>query len=173
MYSNSYIPNVYSPQASIDRINNQIAELERLKSQIPAQQVQPTNLTQNFQIAPNNNDVIKYANSIDEVQKNIVIGETPYFSKDMSVVWVKDNKGNIKVYELNEIIQKDEKDLEIEYLKSQIDELKKGIHNEQLNTNVIEPKNAEYTEEYDEPIRNAVEKKQPTSVSRISASKKK
>lgn len=115
----------YNPQASIDRINSQIAELEKMKQQIPAQPTQPTNLTQNFQLAPNLT-TMRYASSIDEVQKDIVIGDTPFFSKDLTVLWVKDIKGNVRTYELNEIIPKDEKDLEIEYLKLQIEELKKG-----------------------------------------------
>lgn len=106
---------LYNPQASIDRINNQIAELEKMKQAIPPTP-QPTNLTQNFQLTPTNRDVIKYANSIDEVQKDMVIGETPYFSKDMTVLWVKNPSGLIKTYELNEIVPKDEKDLQIELL---------------------------------------------------------
>jgi len=126
MYSN-----IYNPQASIDRINNQIAELERMKSQLPPVQ-QP--ITQNFQLAPTS-DVIKYANSIEEVSKNMVIGDTPYFSKDMSVVWIKNTKNEIKTYELNEIIPKDEKDLTIEYLQSQIEELKGKLNNESNVTN--------------------------------------
>ena len=126
MYSN-----IYNPQASLDRINNQIAELERMKSQLPPVQ-QP--ITQNFQLAPTS-DVIKYANSIEEVSKNMVIGDTPYFSKDMSVVWVKNAKNEIKTYELNEIIPKDEKDLTIEYLQSQIEELKGKLNNESNVTN--------------------------------------
>lgn len=126
MYSN-----IYNPQASLDRINNQIAELERMKSQLPPVQ-QP--ITQNFQLAPTS-DVIKYANSIEEVSKNMVIGDTPYFSKDMSVVWIKNTKNEIKTYELNEIIPKDEKDLTIEYLQSQIEELKGKLNNESNVTN--------------------------------------
>jgi len=122
----------YNPQASIDRINTQIAELEKMKQQIPAQPIQPTNLTQNFQLAPNST-TMRYANSIDEVQKDLVIGDTPFFSKDLSVMWIKDIKGNIKSYELNEIVQKDEKDLQIEYLQAQVDELKGMIKNEKSN----------------------------------------
>lgn len=122
---------MFNSQVNIDRINNQIAELERMKSQIS---MQPTNLTQNFQIAPTR-DVIRYANSIDDVQKEIIIGDTPYFSKDMSVVWIKSLKGDIKTYELNEIIPKDEKDIKIEYLQAQIEELKKEIKNES-NSNI-------------------------------------
>ena len=67
MYSN-----IYNPQASLDRINNQIAELERMKSQLPPVQ-QP--ITQNFQIAPTQNNTneleAKYANNIDEVKNTL------------------------------------------------------------------------------------------------------
>ena len=133
MFGNPY--NAYNPQASLDRINNQIAELEKIKTQIPMQQ--PTNLTQNFQIAPTNN-VIKHAESMEEVQKNMVIGDTPFFSNDMSVVWIKSTNGEIKSYELKEIIQKDEKDIQIEYLQAQIEELKKEVKKDESNTDVNE-----------------------------------
>ena len=151
MYNNPY----YNPQSSIDRINNQIAELEKMRSQMQ-QPIQPTNLTQNFQLAPNNRDVIKYASSMEEVQKDMVIGDTPYFSKDMSVVWIKNTKGDIKTYELTEIIPKDDKDIKIEMLMTQIAELKEVIKNEH-STNVDEP----------------VEDEKPTSISTISKSSKK
>lgn len=142
MYNNPYM-NMYNPQANIDRINNQINELEKMRTQLQQPQPQPTNLTQNFQLAPTNRDVIKYASSIDEVQRDMVIGDTPYFSKDMSVVWIKNTKGEIKTYELNEIVPKDEKDMQIEYLQSQIEELKKGMmKNEQSYSNVNEKQNA-------------------------------
>lgn len=143
MFNNPYMPNAYNQQASIDRINAQMNELEKLKQQIQ-QPVQPTNLTQNFQLAPNNKDVIRYASSIDEVNRDMVIGDTPFFSKDMSVVWIKNIKGEIKTYELNEIIAKDDKDLMIESLQMQIAELRKEVK-----------ENAKSNDEYvDEPIKN-------------------
>ena len=48
MYNNPYLSS-YSPQANIERINNQIAELEKMKSQMPTapQQHQPTSINQN------------------------------------------------------------------------------------------------------------------------------
>lgn len=134
MFGNPY--SSYNPQASLDRINSQIAELEKMKTQIPMQQ--PTNLTQNFQISPTNNNVIKHAESMEEVQRNIVIGDTPFFSNDMSVVWIKSTNGEIKSYELKEIIQKDEKDIQIEYLQAQIEELKKEVKKDESNTDVNE-----------------------------------
>ena len=137
MFNNQYT-NTYSPQSSIDRINTQISELEKLRNQIPQTTMQhPTNLTQNFQLTPSNNAAIRYVESIDDVQKSFVIVDTPFFSKDLSVLWIKNTKGEIKSYSITEIIQKDEKDLQIESLQAQIDELKGMIANEQSNGNVF------------------------------------
>ena len=174
MFNNPYMPNVYNPQATVDKINAQINELERLKSQIPQNnQQQPTSLTQNFQLAPQNHDVIKYASSMEEVQRDMVIGDTPYFSKDMSVVWIKNTKGDIKTYELNEIIPKDEKDLQIELLMSQISELKGMIANERTNANVITTEVPTDTTASDDTVGGAIKKSKSSSVSRVSTSKKK
>ena len=134
MFNNPY-GNAFGTQSNIDRINsinNQIAELEMKK----AQAYMPQPITQNFQISPTNG-VIKYANNIDEVQKEVVMGDTPYFSKDMSVVWIKNSKGEIKSYELNEIIQKDDKDMLIEVLMQQIEDLKKVNKDEGTNTKYV------------------------------------
>jgi len=138
MFNNPY----YSQQ--IDRINNQMADLERMKQQLQQPMQQPTNLTQNFQLAPSNRDVIKYANSMEEVQREMVIGDTPYFSKDMSILWIKNIKGEIKTYELNEIVVKDDKDLMINNLQLQIAELRKEIQNAKSNIDdVNEPDESE------------------------------
>ena len=149
MYNNPYL-NPYNQQMSIDKLNEQINNLEKMKSQIQ-QPVQPTNLTQNFQIAPTNREVIRYANSIEEVQRDLVIGDTPYFAKDMSVVWIKNTKGEVKTYELTEIVPKDDKDIRIEFLEAQIKELKEGMKNN------AKPDSADV----DEPI----ESEKPTSIS--------
>ena len=109
---------IYNPQASIDRINSQIAELEKMKGQIPP--VPP--ITQNFQFTGMSG--LRYAENIEEVEKTFVANDTPFFSKDMSVLWIKNIKNEIRSYELKEVIQKDEKDLLIESLQLQINELK-------------------------------------------------
>ena len=137
MYNTPY--NIYNSQPTLDRINAQINELEKMKEQMQKPIQAPTNLTQNFQLAPTNRDVIKYAGSIEEVERDMVLGDTPYFSKDMSVVWVKNAKGTIKTYELNEIIPKDEKDVKIEFLMAQIIELKKEMSKHESNDDTNEP----------------------------------
>ncbi len=136
MFNNPYgMPSAFNPQENIDRINNQISQLENMRKQLQQPMQQPTNLTQNFQLAPNR-DVIRYANSIDEVGKDVVTGDTPFFSRDMSVVWIKNANGEIKTYELNEVVLKDEKDMKIDFLMAQIQELKKGIEKYEHSTNV-------------------------------------
>ena len=175
MYGNPYMPQSFNRQEAVDRINAQMNELEKMKQQMqqPIQPQQPTNLTQNFQLAPQNRDVIKYASSIDEVNRDMVIGDTPYFSKDMSVVWIKNTKGEIKTYELNEIIPKDEKDLQIEYLQSQIEELKGMIKNERIDTNVNAKQDETVTTANDDTIGTTTKTNKPTSVSKVSRSKEK
>ena len=118
---------MYNPQMYVDRLNSQIRELETLKGQIPMP------ITQNFQLAPSGS--MKYVDSIDEVEKSMVVGDTPFFSKDMSVLWVKNIKNEIKSYELKEIVKKDEKDLKIEYLEAQLEELRRGKDESNANAN--------------------------------------
>lgn len=129
--------NTYNPQGSLDRINSHIAELERMKQQLTQQQQQIPNLTQNFQIAPNQGG-IKYAENLEQVQKELVLLDTPYFSRDMSVLWLKRASGDVKTYELSEIVEKDEKDLKIDFLMAQIEELKKGVNYESNDNDVDE-----------------------------------
>ena len=152
---------LYNPQVSLDRINTQIAELEKMRTQIQQPITPPTNLTQNFQLAPTNREAIKYASSMDEVKRDIVMGDTPYFAKDMSIVWVKNTKGDIKTYELKELVLKDDKDLKIEYLQAQIEELKKGMIKDEPVANI------------DEPIASTNKDEEPTGLSKISKFSKK
>lgn len=158
MYNSPYF-NTYNPQANIDRINSQIAELENMKKQMSQQSVQPTNLTQNFQLAPNANYTMRFANTVDEVNKEIVTTDTPFFSKDMSILWIKNNKNEIKTYEMKEIVPLDSKDIKIQYLEAQIEELKKGMLNNESNANV------------NEQVTNANESTKSSTVSTVRATK--
>lgn len=157
--------NPYMQQPNIDRINAQINELEKIKAQI--QQPQPS-INQTFQLAPNR-ETMRFAETIEEVKREMVVGDTPYFSKDMSVVWIKNAKGDIKTYEMQEIIEKDEKDLQIEYLQLQIEELKRSMKHEQYDSNDIITKNATND---DESIRATTQITKPKGISKLSTSKK-
>lgn len=127
MYGNPYMQNYNTPfgqQSLNERIDTQIAQLNQMKEQMKNQQ--PTSINQTFQLAPNSH-TMRYANTIDDVSKETVYFDTPFFSKDMSVLWVKGVNGVIKSYELKEIVKKDERDLLIESLQMQVTELRKEI----------------------------------------------
>ena len=165
MYNNPYS---YSNNFNLnDRIDSEIERLKQMKNQVQ----QPTPITQNFQLAPTHSGM-KYANTIDDVKKEIVYFDTPYFSKDLSVLWIKNSKGDIKAYELNEIVEKDNKDLQIEYLMNEIEQLKKGMSKyEQHTTNDYTKQNETNTTKYDETNGNAIKENKSKSIQRISKSK--
>lgn len=162
MYNNPYvIPNFtnYGQQSMNERIDNQIAQLNQMKEQLKNQQ--PA-INQTFQLAPTNNHSMRYANTIDEVAKENVYNDTPFFSKDMSIVWIKNTKGDIKSYELIEIIKKDEKDIQIEMLQAQINEMKGMIENARSNDEYVND-TTEDEESTDVPIHRTSPKKQKQS----------
>ena len=176
-YAN-YSPN-YNQQVMNERIDNQIAQLQQMKEQMrngqqmqPAQH-QPTSINQTFQLAPNGNGGVRYVNSIDDVSKETVFMDTPFFSKDLSVVWIKNSSGSIKAYELTEIIEKDEKDMQIEFLTARLNQLEGMIKNEQFISNANEKQISTDTSTNDVTIGESIEKSESTGVSRISTSKKK
>lgn len=88
----------------------------------------------------NNLSQLRYAKSIEDVKREFVVGDTPFFSSDLSVLWIKNSMGEIKSYEMKEIVQKDEKDLIIESLQFQMNELRRELENAKSNnSNDVEP----------------------------------
>jgi hypothetical protein len=124
-------------QNYLNMLDKEEEKIKNMRNNYMNRYQQPTNLTQNFQLAPTR-DVIRYANNIDEVGKDVVTGDTPFFSRDMSIVWIKNANGEIKTYELNEVVLKDEKDMKIDLLMAQIEDLKRGMMKYESNTNVVE-----------------------------------
>lgn len=172
-YMNPYQSNI-NQQSMYDQIDSQIAQLNSMKEQMKnnANHQQQPAINQTFQLAPNGHGGIRYANSIEDVGKETVFVDTPFFSKDLSVLWIKNSSGDIKAYELNEIVKKDEKDLQIDLLTAKINELEGMIKNEQSNKTIIESKTSTDTEEHDKPVGATTQSTKSTSVSRVSKSKK-
>lgn len=167
-YSRPYVNYGYTMG---DQIDYQINQLQQMKKQMENNQQQPA-INQTFQISPTNNHTVRYANTIDDVNKEVVYYDTPFFSKDMSVMWFKKANGEIKPYELNEIIPKDNKDLQIEYLQTQIEELKGMIKNDANVTNVDTKQNATDTTGDDKAIGTEPKSTKSSSISKVSRSKK-
>lgn len=134
--------NPYSNQNYIQELQNMKDRIDRQLQQMTQPQQASPNIHQTFQLAPTQNQItMRYASTIDDVNKELVFGDTPFFAKDLSVMWIKNVKGEVKTYELTEIVQKDEKDILIENLQLQIDDLKKGMIDDAKsdNNNVDEP----------------------------------
>lgn len=96
------------------------------------QQPQPANTTPNinqtFQLAPNqSNGNFRYANSIEEVRKELVFGDTIFINKTMDRMWLKNARGEAKEYELIEIVEVDISTRKIEELTADNEMLKKEI----------------------------------------------
>ena len=130
MFNNPYQRNYMQPspmyeQNMYDQIDNQIKQLQQMKEQVKHNQ-QPA-INQTIQLSPTSNNTIKYVGDVNEVSKELVFGDTPFFSKDMSIVWIKNSKGDIKTYELKEIVPMDERDLLIQNLQMQVNELRKEV----------------------------------------------
>lgn len=166
MYNNPYMQNYANNQMINERIDNEIERLKQMK--VNAQQpMQP--ITQNFQISPTNTS-IKYVNSIEEVHKELTICDTAFIDKEYSTLWIKNAKGDIRTFNIEEIVPKDEKDLEIEKLKSQLAKLLKEKYDDEQFNKQDDANGDEYeSEQLIEPIKN----EKSTNVSTTRSSKPK
>lgn len=132
MYGNPYNNQIYMQdlQGLRDRIDRQ------MQMQMNNQSQQPTPITQNFQLAPNqNNNGIKYAENIDEVKKELVFTDTLFVNKKYTLLWYKNASGEVKTYGLKEIIELDEKDQKIAELEAKINTLVKEIEKNEQSVN--------------------------------------
>ena len=100
-------------------------QLQQLQNTQPMQQ---SPITQNFQITPQNSNPSElqsaYVNNIDEVKNIFMTRNGIFVNKDLSTLWFKNTEGNIRTFTLAEVIEKDEKDKEIDSLRKQLDEMR-------------------------------------------------
>ena len=128
-----------------DRLDKQIQQARNF------QYPQTPQINQTFQLSPNqNNGAVKYVEGIEEVKKELVFGDTIFLSKELTQMWLKNISGDIRTFDVTEVIELDPKDEEIALLKAKIKELESEKNNE--------PKNI------DEPINASITKKRPTNV---------
>lgn len=131
-YANSqyYMQNMQDLQNMREKIDRQMQQMQQL-NQNQMQNQQPVPITQNFQLAPNptNNELeSKYANNIDEVRNTFVMKTGVFLNKELNTLWIKNTNGDIRTFELNEIIPQDPKDIEINNLKKELQRMKEMIN---------------------------------------------
>lgn len=126
--------NPYNSQMYMNDLQQMRDRIDRQMQLATQNSQQPTPITQNFQIAPNqSNQGIKYVNNIDDVKKELVFTDTLFVTKDFKQLWFKNTSGEVKTYQLNEVIELDEKDQKIAELEAKIDMLVKERENEQYD----------------------------------------
>ena len=94
---------------------------------------QPTVINQTFQSSPNGVAGLKHINSIEDVEKELTVVETAFVTNDYTQLFIKNAKGEIRTFDMFEVIPKDEKDEIIEQLRSENNKLKGMIKNESTN----------------------------------------
>lgn len=140
MNNNYMYPGFYNNQQYEKDLQNIMRDAQNKLNQLhsqqqPQQPQQQVPITQNFQLSPTQNlSGIKYAIDIEDVKRQTVFGDTLFINKDYTQLWLKKATGDVKTYEVREIIEKDEKDLKIDELTAKIDRLERELkENEQSN----------------------------------------
>jgi hypothetical protein len=155
-YMNPYI-NTYNqqPMNNMQQVNNYdeyLKYLEKEKERIEKskeqyinrfQQQQPT-LNQTIQVTPTPSQSIalKHVKGVEDVNSELVMFETPFVLDDYSTLFIKNTKGEVRTFVMEEIIPKDEKDKIIEQLRLENEELKGMISNESTNATDDKQSNA-------------------------------
>lgn len=103
----------------------------------------PPSINQTFQITPNNQNNIndfdgKLVKNSDDVKNTLALKQTLFINENRDTLWIKDVSGAIKTYSLQEIVELDEKDVEINNLKKELQELKEMMKNEQRNNKYVD-----------------------------------
>ena len=130
----------FNQQAYLNELQNMKEKIERQMAQVTSSQNQVPSIQQTFQLANSNQNDFdgKFAKDIEEVKKTLVINNTIFINKEQNRIWIKNLNGEIKIYDLFEYVELDEKDKEIIRLKKEIESMKmEGIENAKHdNTNV-------------------------------------
>ena len=115
-----------------EKIDRQMQQMQQLNQNQMQQQPIPQ-INQSFQLAPNptNNELeSKYVNNIDEVKGIFVMKTGVFLNKELNTLWIKNTNGDIRTFELNELVEIDPKDREIAMLKQEIEKMKEMVSNE-------------------------------------------
>ena len=114
-----------NPQSNIDRINNQIKELEGLKNQYQSIPQQPIQNIINTTPSQNIEFEARFLNENEEPENIPINRRTAFISPKKGYLKIKELNGDITSYEL--IPPKDEKDLRIEELEKTIEKMRGEI----------------------------------------------
>lgn len=131
---NSQTQNAYEQSLKniINQANTQLQQLQNQPTPVVPQQPQ---IHQSFQLAPqsSNTDIqAKYVKDINDVRNTFVANLGLFINKENNTLWLKNVNGDIRSFELKEIIEQDPKDIEIQELKKELESMRLLINNNEI-----------------------------------------
>jgi len=127
-----YMQNMQDLQNMREKIDRQMQQIQQQNQmqQQPVPQPQPQ-IHQSFQLAPQSSFSeiqAKYVSDINDVKNTFVMSLGMFLNKEMTTLWLKNINGEIRTFSLNEIIEQDPKDIEINNLKQELENMKSLIN---------------------------------------------
>ena len=120
-----YMQDLQNMREKIDRQMQQMQQLNQ--NQMQHQPVPQPQIHQSFQLAPQSSFSeiqAKYVSDINDVKNTFVMSLGMFLNKEMTTLWLKNINGEIRTFSLNEIIEQDPKDIEINNLKQELENMK-------------------------------------------------
>ena len=140
----NYNPYMQEFQNMRDSIDRTMQRYQQQQQQNPMQQ-QPTipqpQIHQSFQLAPQSSFSeiqAKYVSDINDVKNTFVMSLGMFLNKEMTTLWLKNINGEIRTFSLNEIIEQDPKDIEINNLKQELENMKSLISENKIKEEKID-----------------------------------
>lgn len=120
-----YMQDLQNMREKIDRQMQQVQQMNQ--NQMQHQPVPQPQIHQSFQLAPQSSFSeiqAKYVSDINDVKNTFVMSLGMFLNKEMTTLWLKNINGEIRTFSLNEIIEQDPKDIEINNLKQELENMK-------------------------------------------------
>lgn len=120
-----YMQDLQNMREKIDRQMQQVQQMNQ--NQMQQQPIPQPQIHQSFQLAPQSSFSeiqAKYVSDINDVKNTFVMSLGMFLNKEMTTLWLKNINGEIRTFSLNEIIEQDPKDIEINNLKQELENMK-------------------------------------------------
>ena len=142
-----YMQDLQNMREKIDRQMQQVQQMNQ--NQMQQQPIPQPQIHQSFQLAPQSSFSeiqAKYVSDINDVKNTFVMSLGMFLNKELNTLWIKNTNGDIRTFELNELVEIDPKDREIAMLKQEIEKMKEMVSNESNgNSTIIDEPNESKT----------------------------
>lgn len=135
-----YMQNIQDLQNMREKIDRQMQQIQQ-QNQMQQQPTPQPQIHQSFQLAPQSSFSeiqAKYVSDINDVKNTFVMSLGMFLNKEMTTLWLKNINGEIRTFSLNELIEQDPKDIEINNLKQELENMKSLISENKIKEEKID-----------------------------------